>query len=171
MQPVYFDTSVFLTIFMGESTASQIRGLLTELKRDKVKIYTSIISVQEVSVRSFQKGTVAEDNYSKIYKLARIEGVTKEIALTAAKYEAHILDQTQAKDKDKEGNRRRKWDCFHLATAVVLNCSTFYSADEKQLKRKDQFGIHGIKFLRPEPTSGSLFNQGPSSEPGTDITQ
>jgi predicted nucleic acid-binding protein len=97
VRPVYFDSSVFISIFMNDPTASKIKELLIELKREKIRVYTSIIAVQEVSVMSYRKGTIAQDNYSKIDKLARIEGITKDIALTAAKYEAHIIDQTTAK--------------------------------------------------------------------------
>lgn len=155
MQPVYFDSSVFLAIFMGDASAMKIKELLQELKRDKIRIYTSIIAVQEVSVRSYQKGSIAQDNYSKIDKLSRIEGVTKDIALTAAKFEANILDQTSV--KDREDNKRRKWDCFHIATALSLGCSVFYTCDEKQLKRKQQFGITAMDFQRPTPSKPSLF--------------
>lgn len=153
-QPVYFDSSVFLSIFMGDAGAAKIKELLSELKKDKVRIYTSIITIQEVSVLSYRRGTKAEDNYSKVDKLARIEGVTKDIALTAAKLEAHIIDQTHK--KDVEDNRRRKWDCFHIATAMVLNCGAFYSCDEKQLKRKEQFNISGLIFMQPEPSKPPL---------------
>ncbi|MGA2218059.1 MAG: PIN domain-containing protein [Terracidiphilus sp.] len=123
MQPVYFDSSVFLSIFMGDSSAPKIKELLIELKRDKVRIYTSIIAVQEVPVMSYRKGSLAQDNYSKVDKIARIESVTKDIALTSAKFEAQIIDQTAV--KDREDNKRRKWDCFHIATALALGCNVF----------------------------------------------
>lgn len=154
MRPVYFDSSVFLSIFMGHATAAKTKELLLELKRDKVRVYTSIIAVQEVSVMSYRKGSIAQDNYSKIDKLARIEGITKDIALTAAKYEAYIIDQTAP--KDREDNKRRKWDCFHIATAISLGCGAFYTCDEKQLKRKEQFGLTSISFLRPAPSTPTL---------------
>jgi predicted nucleic acid-binding protein len=160
VRPVYFDSSVFISIFMNDPTASKIKELLVELKREKVRVYTSIIAVQEVSVMSYRKGTLAQDNYSKIDKLARIEGVTKDIALTAAKYEAHIIDQTAV--KDRQDNKRRKWDCFHIATAVALGCSVIYTADEGQHKRKDQFNLAGLTFLYPEPSKPGLFT--PSSD-------
>ena len=153
-RPVYFDSSVFLSIFTGDASAAKIKDLLKELKKDKVRIYTSIVTIQEVSVLSYRKGTKAEDNYTKVDKLARIEGVTKEVALTAAKLEANIIDQTQK--KDREDNKRRKWDCFHIATALTLDCGVFYSCDEKQLKRKDQFNIAGIIFMPPEPSKPPL---------------
>ncbi|MGD0510846.1 MAG: PIN domain-containing protein [Candidatus Micrarchaeaceae archaeon] len=156
MRPVYFDSSVFLSIFMGDASAPKIKELLIELKREKVRIYTSIIAIQEVSVMSYRKGSIAQDNYSKVDKIARIESVTKDIALTAAKFEAHIIDQTSV--KDREDNKRRKWDCFHIATALTLGCESFYTCDEKQLKRKDQFGIVGVTFLRPVPSAPSLFS-------------
>ena len=160
MRPVYFDSSVFISIFMNDPTASKIKELLIELKREKIRVYTSIIAVQEVSVMSYRKGTVAQDNYSKIDKLARIEGITKDIALTAAKYEAHIIDQTAA--KVRHDNKRRKWDCFHIATAVALGCSVIYTADEGQHKRKAQFSLSGLTFLHPIPSKPGLF---PPPEP------
>ena len=161
MRPVYFESSVFISIFMNDPTASKIKELLIELKREKTRVYTSIIAVQEVSVMSYRKGTLAQDNYSKIDKLARIEGVTKDIALTAAKYEAHILDQTEK--RDQQDNKRRKWDCFHIATAVALGCSVIYTADEGQHKRKAQFNLSGLTFLYPVPSKpGLLF---PPAEP------
>ena len=113
--PVYFDSSVFLSIFMGESSGPFIRQLLKELTRDKTEIYTSIITIQEVSVHTFRKGARQTDNFSK---LARIHGLTKEMALSAAKFEAQLIDRTPV--KEREDNKRRKWDCFHIATAVEL---------------------------------------------------
>jgi predicted nucleic acid-binding protein len=149
--PVYFDSSVFLAIFMGESSGPSIKELLKELKRDKTKIYTSIVTIQEVSVQTFRRGATASDNFTKVSKLARIEGITKDIALTAAKLEAHVIDQTKV--KDREDNKRRKWDCFHVATAMEMGCRTFYAIDDKLLKRKDQLGITNIAFSKPVPRS------------------
>lgn len=143
--PVYFDSSVFLAIFMGSDPG--IKALLKELRRDKIKIYTSIVTIQEVSVQAFRRGFPASDNYAKVNKLARIQGITKEVALTAAKLEAQIIDQTPV--KEREDNKRRKWDCFHVATAMELGCRTLYTSDEKMLKRKIQFGLAGIDFSKP----------------------
>ena len=163
--PVYFDSSVFLAIFMGEASGPSIKALLKELNRDKVKIYTSIITVQEVSVQAFRRGTVAADNYTKVSKLARIYGVNKEIALTAAKVEAQVLDAMKA--KDREENKQRKWDCFHLATAMELGCRTFYALDEKLMNRGRQFCV-GMGFAKPVPRALELplFDQ--ESEDKTD---
>ncbi|MBV9763130.1 MAG: type II toxin-antitoxin system VapC family toxin [Acidobacteriaceae bacterium] len=152
---VYFDTSVFLAIFNGEPTAKGIRGLLRELKREKARIYTSIITVQEVSVLSFRAGRVYDDNHAKVAKLARLFTANREVALTAAKLEAQIIDQTT--EKDQVENRRRKWDCFHIATAMVLGCQYLYTIDDGMLRRKDQLRIKGISFLEPAPRSLDLF--------------
>jgi predicted nucleic acid-binding protein len=153
--PVYFDSSVFLAIFMGEASGPAIRELLKELRRDKVRIYTSIITVQEVSVQTFRKGAQATDNYSKVSKLSRIEGITKDIALEAAKIEAQIIDQMKA--KDREDNKRRKWDCFHIATAMALGCRSFFALDEKLLNRGRQLNITSMAFGKPVPRSLPLF--------------
>src|SRR5688572_27747785 len=131
MAPVYFDTSVFLAVFAAQPQATQVRGLLSELRADKVRIYTSILTVQEVSVSSFFNGGVFSDFHTKMSRLARIKSVTKEIALTAAKYEAAIIDAAKKgkplPEQEKAiDNRRRKFDCFHLATAVALGCQKFY---------------------------------------------
>lgn len=74
MASVYFDTSIFLAIFNKEASGPQIKSLLRELRRDKVKIYTSVITIQEVSVLSFRKGVPADENHAKVSKLARIQG-------------------------------------------------------------------------------------------------
>jgi predicted nucleic acid-binding protein len=146
--PVYFDSSVFLAIFMAEASGPNIKELLKELKRDKVRIYTSIVTIQEVSVQTFRMGAIAADNYTKVNKLARIYGINKEIALTAAKLEAQVLDAMKA--RDREENKQRKWDCFHLATAMELGCRTFYALDEKLLRRGRQFCL-GTGFAKPAP--------------------
>lgn len=153
MLSAYFDTSVFLAIFNAEPSGPQIKTLLRELKRDRVRIYTSIITIQEVSVLSFRKGGAGDDNYVQVGKLARIETITREIALLAAKIEAQLIDMLP---KDQEDNKRRKWDCFHIATVVQLGCGKLYAEDNKLLKRKAQLGL-SIDFLQPRPQSPDLF--------------
>ena len=139
MASVYFDTSVFLAILNREPTAPRIRGLLSELKSQRTRIVTSILTVQEVSVLAYRRGTVATDDHVTVGKLARIETITREVALTAAKFEATVKDAIGASGPDD--NRRRKWDCFHLATAVMAGCQTFYALDDKFSTRKAQLGL------------------------------
>lgn len=108
-----------------------------------------------VSVSSFMHGGVVTDNHTKVAKLARIKGITKEIALTAAKYEAAVIHQAKktASKSEKErieDNRRRKFDCFRLATAVALDCSVFYAFDDKFAGKCATCGI-GLLVLPPEP--------------------
>ena len=159
--PVYFDSSVFLAIFMGESSVASIKELLKELRRDKTRIYTSVITIQEVSVQTFRRGAIATDNYTKVNRLARIYGINKEIALTAAKLEALVIDETRA--KDREENKQRKWDCFHLATAMSLGCRTFFTLDDKQMRRGKRF-CAGTGFAKPEPRAPNLGLEFPEPE-------
>ena len=93
MASVYFDSSVFLAIFKGEPAADGVKGLLRELKKDRVRILTSILTIQEVSVHGFKAGAEEQDQYTRVNKLARVESITKEIAVTAAQFEAHLLAQ------------------------------------------------------------------------------
>ncbi|MBZ5514814.1 MAG: type II toxin-antitoxin system VapC family toxin [Acidobacteriia bacterium] len=156
--PIYFDTSVFLEIGAKRSKhAKNIKELLKELKAEKARIYTSILTVQEVSVLSYRRGQLARDDYGKISQFARIVGVTKDIALTAAKREAEIKDDAKASTgNDIEDNRRRKWDCFHIATAQHLGCPVLYTTDEKLMRRHGQLGLTDIRILAPRPAHPSL---------------
>jgi predicted nucleic acid-binding protein len=173
---VYFDSSVFLEMGAKRSkVAKEIRALLKELAEERVRIYTSIVTVQEVSVASYRQGAIAKDTYGDIHSFARIYGITKEVALTAAHREAEMKDvaDSQIVPKGKMeteeqklericANRRRKWDCFHIATAQSIGCSTIYSTDAGMQKRPSQYGIKGLKIVPPKPTEptimGPLFN-------------
>ena len=146
---VYFDSSVFLSILNGDSSAKQVKDLLTDLQKAKARIYTSIVTVQEVSVNTYKKGTVTRDNHGAVKKLARIMGVTRDIALTAAKIEAHVLDSYKDANAKSEDNKRRKWDCFHIATAQHLRCTCLYSFDAGMLARRGQLRITGMEFSEP----------------------
>ena len=150
---VYLDTSVFLAIFNGEATGPGIRALLRELKLSKARVYTSIITIQEASVEALRAGGSADDMYGEIGKLARTQTITKEIAIRSARLEALVIQKMRPADLTEEEriglNRRRKWDCFHIATAMDLGCSVLY--------RKNFLDIKGIDFLQPLPSKMELF--------------
>jgi predicted nucleic acid-binding protein len=162
---VYFDTSIFLEMAAKRSKHKKnIRALLKELTDERAKIYTSIITVQEVSVASYREGTPAKDTYGDIKSIAKVYGITKEIALTSAKNEAQLKDMaareqgkrdiTKPETEDQKldrvcENRRRKWDCFHLATAQAMGCPELYSTDEKLQKRPGQLGIKDLRVIPP----------------------
>ena len=157
MDSIYFDSAVFLAIFNGESNGPDIRALLKELKRDKVKIQTSIITIQEVSVLGFCRGQVPTDNHSKVERLARIQGMTRETALNAARLEAMMKDTAPEDSGQKtDENKRRKWDCFHIATAIELKCRTLYTCDPRMLALKERLGISDISFSHPRPRNLGL---------------
>ena len=158
MTLVYFDTSVFLALLGGSAAEGPaIRTLLHELKQDRVRIYTSIITVQEVSVLSFRRGSLFADNHVKVAKLARFVGITKEIALTAAKYEAVVVEAGKKSGDKTEDNRRRKWDCFHMATAVALSCRTLYALDNQFETKRTQLDLESVLTVsRPAPKKPPL---------------
>lgn len=168
----YLDTTIFVEIATKRSkNRAQIQKLLEELKKDKVRIYTSMITVQELAVATFRAGTVAKDIYGDINELARVYGITKEVALTAAKNEAALkeLSEKELKGRDAKKpeteeqrlerlceNRRRKWDCFHIATAQQIGCAEFYSTDLKLQKRPDQLGIKNFKIVGPDSSPRTI---------------
>jgi predicted nucleic acid-binding protein len=165
---VYFDTSVFIELANPKSRmAKELQGLLKELAEEKARIYTSMITVQEMSVAVYRKGARSKDTYGDIYALARIYAITKDVALTAAHREAElkdIADQQQKNGKETEDqriericeNRKRRWDCFHIAAAQMIGCSVMYSTDGKLQDRPRQLGIKDLKILPPQPTPRSI---------------
>jgi len=155
---VYFDSSVFISVLSGDATAQQVRDLLQELQKAKIRIYTSIITIQEVSVDCFKNGTIATDNHALVKKLARIEGITRDVAVTAAKLEAQILNGYGSAAEKTADNKRRKWDCFHIATAQCLKCAWLYSFDEGMLRRESRLNIKGVQFSKPAPLAAGLFD-------------
>lgn len=142
MDPGYFDSSIFLAIFNGDSVGPQIKALLREMRQERDRVHTSIITIQEVSVLSFDASTslsskdkeqvLGDDNYAKVHRLARIHGITKDIALLAARIEALVLARTKTQTRDQRHafSPRRKWDCFHIATAIETNCRCLYTLDQ-----------------------------------------
>src|SRR5712671_1513227 len=139
MDPGYFDSSVFLAIFNGDPSGPQIKSLLREMRQERDRIHTSIVTIQEVSVLSYaslgaaqlaraSERLTGDENYVKVDKLARIHGVTRDIALLAAKLEAMMLLRMQSMTKEQRAalSPRRKWDCFHIATALEMNCRCLY---------------------------------------------
>jgi predicted nucleic acid-binding protein len=175
----YLDTSIFVEMGARKSKYKRcIRDLLKELEENKVRIYTSMVTVQEMAVATYRAGATAKDVYGDINSIARIYNLTKEVALTAAKNEAGLKDmaETEAGRRDpKKGeteeqklericqNRRRKWDCFHIATAQAIGCAELYSTDHDLRKRPDQLGIRSLKALDPcdsgKTIRGPLFDK------------
>jgi hypothetical protein len=95
--------------------------------------------------------------------MARIQTITREIALTAAKLEAQMLDLTPQKDQIE--NRRRKWDCFHIAMTMTLGCSALYTTDQAMLARQAKLSIRGIRFMEPLPQALELFRESTPAGP------
>ena len=156
-RPVYFDTSVFLDIFAKTSPNKQgIFNLLTELQENKVTIYTSILTVEEASVLTYRRGHIVHDNHALINKLARIWGIDRQIALTTAKHEAELRDLFKEKNDEAEMKQRRRWDCFHIATAQVRECSHLYTTDPGMMKRKTQLSIPDLQIVFPKPNRPTL---------------
>jgi predicted nucleic acid-binding protein len=162
----YLDTSIFLEMAGNNvKLKKRIRELLEELSDEKVRLYTSVITVQELAVATYRMGAVPRDTYADINSIARIYTVTKDVAMTAAKREAELKDLAE-RGSGKRGskravtpdeklericeNRRRKWDCFHLATAQITGCGELYTTDSKLQKRPELLGIKNLIALTPD---------------------
>lgn len=153
---VYFDSSVFLAVLKGDPAAMDIRGLVVELQRERARIVTSALTLQEISVRASQRGT--QKQYSELVTaMARIFSVERDVALLAARLEGEILRLSRDGRKG-EDNPRRKWDCFHLATAMRLRCGRFYTTDKRLIGKQQVFGDDVPRLLWPSPETQLLFD-------------
>jgi hypothetical protein len=56
------------------------------------------------------------------------------------------------KNDPDEMKHRRRWDCFHIATAQVRECTHLYTTDEGMMKRKAQLNIPDLQIVLPKPT-------------------
>jgi predicted nucleic acid-binding protein len=78
MKTAYLDTTIFVEMATKRSKyRSQIRNLLEELKKDRVRIYTSMITVQELAVATYRAGAPARDVFSDINAFARVYNITR----------------------------------------------------------------------------------------------
>jgi predicted nucleic acid-binding protein len=142
----------------------ELKLLLQDLGERKIRIYTSALTVQEVSVAAHRRGAIPRDTIADVKGIARIYTLTKEVALTAAKREAELKDNEEEKENKRDPskplteqqridriceNRRRKWDCFHIATAQMLGCDTLYSTDGGMQKRKRQMNLRDLDIIPP----------------------
>lgn len=66
MESAYFESSVYVAIFSGETRAQEVKALVRELRKAHAKICTSIVTVQEVSVICYRAGGGQVDNYVKV---------------------------------------------------------------------------------------------------------
>lgn len=166
MDSAYLESSVYIAIFNGEDEAREVQALVREIRKERAKICTSILTVQEVSVVCYRSGGTQVDNYSKVERMTdRIYGVNREIVLIAAQLEAQILDRAKATAKEKperqQENKRRKMDCFHIATALHLNCHRLYSFDPHFESYATLPIVRSLTIAKPKPKGTELFGTQP----------
>lgn len=156
-EPVYFETSAVLEVINATALGSEVRDLIMELRKEKIRIYTSILTVHEASILSFRRGNADREVDAIIAQFARIVTIDRAVALTAARLEAGILDyfKTGPGIRD-EARHRRRWDCLHIATAQVYGCSTLYAYDDDFRKRTSQVNVDNLKIARPVASQPQL---------------
>lgn len=154
--PAYIDTSVIINATSKDGNLTELRSLMHELQGDKVRIYTSIVTVQETSVAAFRKGGNGKDTHDVIALLARIVGITRDIAVEAARLEAAIRDFHKETPEESEQKQRRRWDCIHLASAIVLGCRHFYTTDKAFATRQRQLQLTSLQVLAPKARKPTL---------------
>jgi predicted nucleic acid-binding protein len=156
MPQVYFDSSIFLAVLGLESSAGEIRNLLAELSQSRTKIYTSIITVAECCVGSIKADGDPNRALELIYEIAKVQSVTESIAVATARIEAQMIKSTATLKKDVIARRGRRWDCFHMATALEMQCSVLYSTDN-HFGSIASYADLKIQCKKPEARNPGLF--------------
>lgn len=157
---VDLDSSVFLAILKAdpsEQYAGSIQGLFAELSQSRTIVQTSILTIQECSVSFALNHSDPRKALDLIDSIARVQSITEEIALASASLEARM--RSHATDRGAsipEDNRRRKWDCFHLATALEFKCHTLYAIDSHLSRIVANLSLP-IKASLPKPNNPTLF--------------
>lgn len=151
----YYDSALWLAVLINEANAGDVLTLTNEIKGERGgRILTSILTLTEISVRAYQQdpARVAE-GVELVSSVAAICNVSREIALLTAEIEARFMVTVWA---GAEGNRKRRWDALHLATAVAYRADIFYTYDRGLLAANfsSEPRIPPIKL--PQPQQGSL---------------
>lgn len=131
MARVYFDSTLFIAILAQEEPrATNVKSLLAELSRSRTAIYTSILSIAECSVSLMRVGGDATKALELIHDIAKVQSITEEIALATARLEAQLIQLCPPGERTAGKRRHRRWDCFHMATALDVKCAELYSFDQ-----------------------------------------
>lgn len=150
----YFDTSLWIAVLADEPPAGDVLTLIEEIKHDRGRIVTSILTLTEISVRAYQKAPArVAAGVQLVSAVSAICAVSQDVALLTAKIEATFMASVW---QGTLGNRKRRWDALHLATAATYAATVFYTFDNGLLGA-DFSALPAIPPVRrPQPLQGSL---------------
>jgi predicted nucleic acid-binding protein len=153
-ETAYFDSNLWIACLTGEPTKPEVEALITEIKQARGTIITSILTITEISVHTFQQAPnkVAE-GVDFVSSIASLRNVSLEIALLTAQIEAGFMSTVWA---DTDGRRRRRWDALHLATAAVSRANVVYTYDDRLLRADFSRESRIPPIRRPQPLQGAL---------------
>jgi predicted nucleic acid-binding protein len=152
---VYFDANVFLSLIDNEAArVPTISGLIEECKLDGVEIVTSALSITEVAFAA------AEQKASELSpaELAKINALW-EPGSPFIVAELHQLVASDARDVIRESmietsHTLKPADAIHLATALRVGATHFYTFDERVQRLRHS---RPIKILAPTLRHPQLF--------------
>ncbi len=122
-ETAYFDSSLWVAILAEETTVDDVTTLIQEIKRDRGRILTSILTLTEISVRAYsQDPQKVTEGMTLVSAAAAICNLTQEVALLTAKIEAQFMTSVWSAEG---ANLRRRWDALHLATAAASRPMSF----------------------------------------------
>lgn len=153
-ETAYFDSSLWVAILAEETTVDDVTTLIQEIKRDRGRILTSILTLTEISVRAYsQDPQKVTEGMTLVSAAAAICNLTQEVALLTAKIEAQFMTSVWSAEG---ANLRRRWDALHLATAAPFKADVFYTFDKRLLNADFSAEPQIPPLKRPQPRQGSL---------------
>jgi predicted nucleic acid-binding protein len=134
---VYLDTSFFIGLLEDEAgRRPAARGVLRYEHREGSKIFTSLLTINEFTVRYYDEHKHTLDCEEKIdqviaaiRELALVEAITDNIARDAARLMSIWGELRNTAIPKLPRDRNFRWDALHLATANRLHADRVYAFD------------------------------------------
>ena len=133
---IALDTNIFISAFNEKSPKNkQTRELLDQIQNDSIKVFISVILLEEFFVRIYKQKQETETDtfldFIALGGLCTIVDTNKQIALLAAKLRAQYPSL-------------RAPDAIHLASAIESGVKIFFTTDRRLPKKIEKLEIRTL---------------------------
>ena len=134
---VYLDTSFFIGLLENQSDRQQnAKEVILYENSQHSRIFTSILTINEFTVKYYDKFRSQSDCEEKVDKIieiirgiANIYGLNDDIVRESARLMSVWGDFRQTQQPPLPRDRKFRWDSLHLATANYLEADRVYAFD------------------------------------------
>lgn len=168
---VYWDSCVFLSMIEGDAERMDgIHSVLDEMKQGRIKIYTSVLSIAEVTFVKTEREKNALDKAVE-ERIAALWQPGSPFVLVDVFREIVIDSQKLVRDSLKHGMTIKPPDAIHFATARRVGCSDFHTFDHFKDNEAALSKLFKVKIGYPSlpgrlPFGAKPKAKSPPSKPG-----